>query len=111
MQRAGPLQLDDPLHWAAELPIMEDFELVRRLRRLGRIEVVPAHVVTSARPWRTLGAWRTTWINQKIVLGYYLGISPQRMAAWYRRDGDGGTAMARPALRDGDGATGGRGFV
>jgi len=63
---------------------MEDFELVRRLRRLGPIEIVAAPVITSARRWQTLGVWRTTWINQKIVLGYYLGVSPEQPARWYR---------------------------
>jgi len=71
-----------------ELPIMEDYELVRRLRRHGRIAIADAEVVTSARRWRVLGPWRTTWINQKIVLCYHLGVSPQRLARWYRRDAD-----------------------
>jgi rSAM/selenodomain-associated transferase 2/rSAM/selenodomain-associated transferase 1 len=70
-----------------ELPIMEDFELVRRLRRRGRIAMAMAPVVTSARRWQSVGPWRTTWINQRVVLGYYLGISPHRLARWYRDAG------------------------
>ena len=66
-----------------ELPIMEDYELVRRLRRRGRIAIAEAPVITSSRRWNALGPWRTTWINQKIVLGYHLGISPRRLARWY----------------------------
>lgn len=66
-----------------ELPIMEDFELVRRLRRRGRIVTAPDPVVTSARRWLSVGPWRTTWVNQRVVLGYYLGVSPERLARWY----------------------------
>jgi hypothetical protein len=68
----------------ADLPIMEDYELSRRLHRRGRIELADASAVTSARRWQTLGPWRTTWINQTIVLGYHLGVSPERLARWYR---------------------------
>lgn len=68
-----------------EQPIMEDFELIRRLRRRGRIAIVAPPVVTSARRWLKLGVWQTTFINQAIVIAYLLGVSPARLAAWYRR--------------------------
>ena len=44
-----------------QLPIMEDFELVRRLRRLGEIAISPSRVSSSPRRWMSLGAvfsWR-----------------------------------------------------
>ena len=66
-----------------ELPIMEDFEFIRRLRRHGKIAIAPATVTTSARRWEMLGPWRTTWINQRIILGYHLGMSPDTLAKWY----------------------------
>ncbi len=66
-----------------DVPIMDDFMLVRRLRRLGRIVVLPDPVVTSARRWHALGPWRTMWINQKVILGYCFGVSPERLAEWY----------------------------
>jgi uncharacterized protein len=68
-----------------KMPIMEDFELMRRLRRRGRIEILAAPVVTSARRWLKRGVWKTTLINQAIVLGYLIGVSPARLASWYRR--------------------------
>jgi rSAM/selenodomain-associated transferase 2 len=68
-----------------EMPIMEDFELIRRLQCLGRIETLAAPVVTSARRWLQRGVWQTTFINQAIVLGYLVGVSPARLATWYRR--------------------------
>jgi rSAM/selenodomain-associated transferase 2 len=67
------------------LPIMEDFVWVDRLRKQGRIAIVPVAVVTSARRWQALGVWRTTMINQAIVWGYWCGVKPDRLARWYRR--------------------------
>lgn len=67
-----------------ELPIMEDFELVRQLRRQGRIAIAPAAVLTSGRRWQTLGIGRTTVINQLMIAGYLLGINPATLARWYR---------------------------
>ncbi len=66
-----------------ELPIMEDFEFIRRLRRNGRVAIASATATTSARRWNQLGPWKTTWLNQRIILGYYLGISPDTLAKWY----------------------------
>ncbi len=67
-----------------DLPIMEDFELVRQLKRQGRIAIAPTAVITSGRRWQKLGAVRTTLINQCVILAYLLGVSPDRVADWYR---------------------------
>jgi rSAM/selenodomain-associated transferase 2 len=66
------------------LPIMEDFELVRRLKRKGRIKILPLAAITSPRRWEKLGVLRTTVINQAIIIGYLLGLSPHKLAEWYR---------------------------
>jgi hypothetical protein len=74
-----------------DLPIMEDYSLVRRLKRKGKIVIVPAAVVTSPRRWLHLGILKTWLINQLIVIAYYLGASPQQLARFYRREaGKGG---------------------
>lgn len=67
------------------LPIMEDLEFVLRLRNRGRIAIVPTPIITSSRRWQRLGVWQTTIINQIAIAAYFLGISPQRIAKWYRR--------------------------
>ncbi|MEH1855107.1 MAG: TIGR04283 family arsenosugar biosynthesis glycosyltransferase [Nostoc sp.] len=69
-----------------ELPIMEDFELMRRLKRIGRIVIIPTPVVTSARRWLQKGVFKTTLLNQLVITAYLLGISPERIRRWYRRD-------------------------
>ncbi|MAE67525.1 MAG: glycosyltransferase [Phycisphaeraceae bacterium] len=64
------------------IPIMEDYELVRRLRRSGRIGIADAEVVTSARRWQRNGFWRTAGVNQVCMVAYLLGVSPDRLARW-----------------------------
>lgn len=68
----------------ADLPLMEDFELIRRLRRRGRVEVLPQRVTTSSRRWERLGVVRTSVLNFIIVVAYHLGVPPTRLAGWYR---------------------------
>ena len=67
-----------------QIPIMEDFELVRRLKRQGKIAIAPGRVITSGRRWQKLGVWRTTLINQIVIAGYYLGVSAERLNRFYR---------------------------
>ncbi|MDA1313142.1 MAG: TIGR04283 family arsenosugar biosynthesis glycosyltransferase [Acidobacteria bacterium] len=66
----------------AAIPLMEDFELMRRLRKMGRIGLASSAVTTSARRWKQLGVWRATWSNQLCILAYLCGVSPERIAAW-----------------------------
>lgn len=66
-----------------ELPIMEDFEFVRRLRKEGNIRIVPVAAVTSARRWQKLGVLQTTFMNQMIILAYLVGVSPALLARLY----------------------------
>jgi rSAM/selenodomain-associated transferase 2 len=68
-----------------ELPIMEDFELMRRLKRQGSIVTIGPPVLTSARRWLHRGVIQTTIVNQIIIVGYLLGVSPTKLATWYRR--------------------------
>ncbi len=68
-----------------ELPIMEDFEFINRLKRYGKIKILPVSVITSGRRWQQLGILKTTLINQVMILGYYLGISPEKLANFYRQ--------------------------
>lgn len=68
----------------SDLPIMEDFEIIQRLKRQGKIAIAPAQVTTSGRRWQQLGVWRTTLINQLVVAGYFLGVSPGKLSNLYR---------------------------
>ena len=66
-----------------EIPLMEDFNFVRRLKRQGRIAIVPAPVLTSARRWIQRGVFAQTCLNQMLICGCLLGVSPARLARWY----------------------------
>ena len=68
-----------------EIAIMEDYIFVRRLHKLGRIVILPAKAITSARRWQNMGILRTTLINQLIVGGYAVGVPPATLARWYQR--------------------------
>lgn len=68
------------------IPIMEDYSLVRDLRRVGSVKTSKKTIVTSARRWKRLGPFRTVLYNQLIVAGYRIGISPESLARFYRRN-------------------------
>lgn len=68
-----------------DLAIMEDFDLIKRVKKLGKIYIVNASVITSARRWEKVGIIKTTLINQLIIMGYYLKIKPEKLALFYRK--------------------------
>lgn len=63
--------------------IMEDVTLVSRLKKLGGIAFTRSHVTTSARRWQQHGLLKTTLINQLMLIGRAIGISPQQLARFY----------------------------
>lgn len=68
-----------------EAPIMEDLEFMRRVRRSGRrVRILDAEALTSARRWDKEGVWRCTARNLLLRLLFRLGVSPQRLARFYR---------------------------
>jgi len=68
-----------------ELPLMEDFAFVRRLKSNGTIRLAALPVITSARRWLRLGAWRVTLINQLMVAGFLLGVPMRHLVRLYNR--------------------------
>ncbi|MFM7365038.1 MAG: TIGR04283 family arsenosugar biosynthesis glycosyltransferase [Cuspidothrix sp.] len=68
-----------------QMPIMEDFELIRKLKSLGKIYLLSAPVITSPRRWLKKGIFHTTILNQIVVIAYLLGVSPNRICNWYRQ--------------------------
>jgi rSAM/selenodomain-associated transferase 2 len=65
-------------------PIMEDYELARRMKRAGRVAILPLAVCTSGRRFLEKGVIRTSILNWWIVVCYHLGVAPERLARWYR---------------------------
>jgi rSAM/selenodomain-associated transferase 2 len=69
-----------------EIPLMEDVALVRRIgrRRLARLG---AEAVTSATRYSANGWLRRGWRNLTTLTLYFLGVTPERLARRYTRDG------------------------
>jgi rSAM/selenodomain-associated transferase 2 len=66
------------------IPIMEDVDLMRRVKRSGgRICIIDAKVQTSARRWKKEGIAACTLRNWTIMLLYLAGVRPERLAKWY----------------------------
>lgn len=74
----------DELGGYADMQLMEDLDLSRRLGRLGPVVALGSRVITSARRWRKRGIWRTVLLMQALRAAYALGVSPVRLARWYR---------------------------
>ena len=80
-----PRAIFEELGGFADLPILEDYDLVRRLRRIGRVVTLQQPALTSGRRWKELGVLRTTLINKWMILGYRVGWPVHRLASTYRR--------------------------
>lgn len=69
-----------------EIPLMEDVDLMRRIKKDGKkIVILPDKVTTSARRWESEGALYTTMRNQVLLRLFYLGVSPHKLAKYYWR--------------------------
>ena len=68
-----------------EIPLMEDVEFVRRLRRTGRLHRSRLPLITSARRWDRDGWFRRTGQNWLLMTMYASGVSPRRLARRYER--------------------------
>ena len=66
-----------------EMPLMEDVELCRRLKRRGRVAALRLRVTTSARKWEREGATRTILLMWVLRFLYMAGVAPARLHRWY----------------------------
>ena len=65
-------------------PLMEDIEISRRLKRLGRPVCLGARVCTSGRRWEQRGVWRTIVLMWRLRWRYWRGESAAQLAQAYR---------------------------
>ncbi len=73
----------------ADIALMEDVELTRRLKRRGRMACLRLQVTTSARRWERDGVLRTILLMWALRLLYFLGAPPARLHRWYYGAPDG----------------------
>lgn len=68
-----------------DIPIMEDVDLMRRIKRAGgSIVFLPEKVRTSPRRWEREGIMRGTLRNWSLLVLYLFGASPVNLARYYR---------------------------
>lgn len=70
----------------AAIPLMEDVELCKRLRRRGPPAAFDLPVLTSARRWEQRGVMRTVLHMWSLRLAYWMGVSPRRLWRHYYGD-------------------------
>jgi rSAM/selenodomain-associated transferase 2 len=64
-------------------PLFEDYELVRRMKGLGRFAVITSPITLSARRFLEHGVWRTVIRVFVLQVAFYLRISPMRLKRWF----------------------------
>lgn len=69
----------------ADVPVMEDVEIMRRVKKRGdKIVFLQQAVRTSPRRWEKEGIWKCTFRNWLLASLYVFGVAPQRLAKFYR---------------------------
>jgi hypothetical protein len=68
----------------AEIPLMEDIDLMRRMPRYGRRVLIRNYpITTSARRFVERGIVRQEALNVALVALWFLGVTPRTLAKWY----------------------------
>jgi rSAM/selenodomain-associated transferase 2 len=68
-----------------EIPLMEDMELMRRIRKSGdKIWIFYDRVMTSPRRWEKEGVIYCTLRNWTLQALYFFGVSPHKLAIFYK---------------------------
>jgi hypothetical protein len=69
-----------------EIPLMEDVDLMRRIKKDGgEIRFSRSRVRTSSRRYEDEGTLRCALRNCILILAFFCGISPERLASYYRQ--------------------------
>jgi len=68
----------------ADMPLMEDIEFSRRLKRKGATAALTATVTTSFRRWERHGPLRTILLMWTLRFLYWIGINPSHLVEWYK---------------------------
>jgi rSAM/selenodomain-associated transferase 2 len=68
-----------------KIELMEDVDLMRRIKKRGdKIRILNEKVSTSPRRWYEEGLLYTTIRNNVLLILYYWGVSPNKLAKYYK---------------------------
>ncbi len=67
----------------ADIPLMEDLEFSRRMKRMGKIAALKDTVITSFRRWEQHGPLQTILRMWTLRFLYWVGWDPQRLHHYY----------------------------
>ena len=98
-------QIFEALGGYPDIPLMEDVELSRRLKRQGRRACLRLQVQTSTRKWERGGILRTIVLMWMLRLLYFVGVKPDRLHGWYYAGGTDAAGTPGPAAGAGDPAS------
>ena len=65
------------------IPLMEEFELCKKLSSQGRLALAKARVQTSSRKFAKEGVLKTYWRMTVCTIRYWLGASPEKLVEIY----------------------------
>jgi rSAM/selenodomain-associated transferase 2 len=65
--------------------IMEEYDFIGRARQEVKFKIVPKYAVVSARKYETNSWWRVQRANFTVFSMFKKGVTPEKMAATYRR--------------------------
>ncbi len=68
-----------------EIPLMEDVELMRRIKKAGdNIYIISEKVKTSSRRWEKEGIVYCTLRNWVLITLYFMGFAPEKLVKFYK---------------------------
>ena len=77
-------ELFDRMGGFPEIPLLEDVRIMRQFRLLARPVLLPGPLSVDPRRWQQMGIARQTLRNWSLLFAEKLGVSPTRLARYYR---------------------------
>lgn len=76
-------EIFEKLNGYRDIPLMEDVDIVERMKKFGSIVILRKNAYSNARKWVTEGWFRTSVRNQILMLMYRMGVAPHYLAKIY----------------------------
>ncbi len=77
-------KLFDNVNGFADIALMEDVEICKRLRQQYKPLCLNKVVTTSSRRWQQYGVYKTIWLMWKLRFLFWRGVHPDQLAQLYR---------------------------